>query len=352
MNRLTFLALLVLLVCCARDREDPSLRPTPVVVRTAEKSPISSIVLAGCRLEGAREAVLSVPAPGRVSSVEIAEGDVVSAGQVLVRLATDRAAESQVRRSEAMVSAARAELEHRASSLDRYRELFRSGAASRSDLDQAETAHEQARASYRRAVSSLEAERAGLISSGVTAPFDGTVTRIYVPEGGIASGPVVSMTAGEAFRSELLLSQTHMPLLREGLPVFFTTETYPGWILEGTVVSCARAVDPLSGLVPLTVQFCDTTGRAAPGLTGMASVVLRTDDRNVVLPQSSLIPTIEEGWKAAVVENGRASIRPVEVGIVEGTLYQILSGVSAGDSVISTGQHLLAEGDRVRAVER
>jgi RND family efflux transporter MFP subunit len=352
MIRAVSLLSILLVLSCGGEPSRVSRRAVPVTALVAEARPISRMVAAGCRLEGAREAVVSVPSPGRVSGIQVAEGEEVSAGQTLVSLTTDLAVESEVRRSAALVSAARAELDHRSSSLQRYRGLFESGATSRSDLDEAETAYEKALASYRSALSALEAERAGRISSGVTAPFDGTVTRIYVSEGELASGPVVSLAATGAFRSELLLSQVHLPYLREGLPVFFTTETHPGWIMEGAVASCARAVDPLSGLVPLTAHFHDTTGRAAPGVTGMASIVSRTDDANVVLPQSALIPTIEEGWKVAVIESGRASIRPVEIGMVEGTSYQILSGVSPGDSVVSSGQHLLADGDRVEVVHK
>lgn len=350
-SRLGALMLLLLAAGC-RNGEAP-LRMSPAVrVRTAETSPISRTVLVPCVLEGAEEAVLAVPNPVRVEEVHVAPGDSVRAGQVLVSLQTDRALSAGVTAAAAGVSAARAGARYARDNLDRIETLVESGAASRGRLESAQAAAESAEAGLREAQASYREALSGAASGQVRAPFDGVVTRVAAREGSPASGGLVALTGGGALEAELLLDQSRLSELRPGLPVFFRSPHLPGSIYEGTVTSVSPAVDPVSGLVPARIQLADTTGALFPGLDGTATVAVRTGDSLPVLPRMALQRLPGGGWQVAVVEEGRAVFRDVDVGIQNGFTMQIAHGVREGDSVIVLGHNRVEDGGRVRVVGR
>ena len=115
-------------------------------------------------------------------------------------------------------------------------------------------------------------------------------------------------------------------------------------------MSASPSVDRVSGLVPASVQFPDTTGRLLPGISGMTCVSLETSTDAVVLPGRALRPLADGSLEAALVIDGTASLVRVETGISQGNRYQIMSGVAAGDSVIVLGSHLVEQGSRVTVV--
>jgi RND family efflux transporter MFP subunit len=342
---------LLLLAACGRQpvEETP---PVPVTVMVAGPDVISRMVQAPCRLQAGNEAVVAVVNPSRIEEVLVTEGDRVSGGELLARLSSDDVHGSSVNSAAAAVGAARAAAEYSGENLARTRELFEAGALSSSDYESAVAADESARAALGRAWAGYTSAEAAGSSGQVTAPFDGVVTRVWARTGNMASGPLMTVAGDGVLRAELLVSERHLPLLRDGLPAFYSTAHFPGEVFPGSVVSVSASVDPVSGLVPLVVQLSDTTGRLVPGLSGMMTVSLETADSVVVLPGRALRPVGDGAWEAVLVSAGSAELRAVETGIRQGNSWEIVSGVEFGDSVVVLGNHLVDEGSAVTAVDR
>ena len=326
--------------------------PVPVTVVVAAPDVISRTVQAPCRLEAGFEAVLTVPVPSRIEDVMVSEGDTVRQGDTLVRLASDDSYEAALGSAAAMVTAARSAYGYAGDNLSRASDLFEAGALSPSDYDAAVAAAEAARAALEGATAGYEAARAAGGSGIVSAPFDGRVTRVMARPGNTAAGPLLAVAGDGVLRAELLVAERHLPWVREGLPASFTSAHFPGEVFQGEVVSASASVDPLSGLVPLTVQLPDTSGRLVPGLSGMVTVALETSEDALVLPGRALIATDGGGWNAALVRGGTVTVVPVETGIRQGNSWEVISGVEFGDSVVVLGNHLVSDGTRVEAVGR
>jgi len=332
-----------------RERETP---PLPVTVMVAAPDVISRIVMAPCRIEAAREAVVTVSSPVRIEEVLVAEGDSVLQGEVLVRLATDDMYRSSVNSAASLISAALSAAEYSESNLARAENLFRSGAISPLEYEAAVSVAESARAALSQARAGYQQATAAGSSGQVTAPFDGRVTRVWAKTGNRAAGPLIAISGDGVLRAELLLSERHLPWIREGLPAFFTTAHFTGEIFPGSVVSASGSVDPLSGLVPVTVQFPDASDRLVPGISGMVTISLETVENAIVLPGQALRPTGNGTWEAVLIREGIALIERVETGIRQGNSWEITSGIEPGDSVIVLGNHLVDEGTAVEVVNR
>jgi RND family efflux transporter MFP subunit len=351
-TREALLALLVLLTVACREEGPTGERPVAVRVRVAENAPISRTVVAPCILEGTEEAVLTVPGPVQVEEVYVSPGDSVRSGQPLVGLQTDQALRARAAAAAAGVSAARTAARRAADDLQRVETLVEAGAASRDRLESALAAVESAEAGLRSATAEYRRALSGMDEGLVRAPFEGVVTRVAAREGNPASGSLVALTGGRALEAELLLAQRWLVGLRPGLPVFFRTPHFPGRTFEGRVVAVSPAVDPVSGLVPARVQLSDTTGSLFAGLDGTATIAVRTEDSLPVLPQMALQRRPGGGWRAAVLEDGRARFREVRTGIRHGFTMQVSGGIREGDSVIVLGHNRLRDGDRARVVGR
>ncbi len=351
-GRQALLLATALVAAACGEGPPPRTQPAAVRIRVAEPTPISRILTAPCVLRGTEEAVISVTRPVRVREVHVAPGDSVRAGQALVSLQTDQALAARAGAAAAGVSAARAAARYAADDLARVEALSESGAASPDRRESAQATAEAAEAELASARAAYRQALSGASLGLVEAPFDGMVTRVAAREGSPAVGGLVAITGGQALEAELLLAQSRLPELRPGLPVFFESPHIPGRIFRGTMTAVSAAVDPVSGLVPARIGLTDTTGSLFAGLDGTATVALRTEDSLPVLPRMALQRLPGGGWRAAVIEGGRARFREVETGIQNGFTMQIVRGIEEGDSVVVVGHGGLEEGGRVRVVER
>ncbi|MCK4806072.1 MAG: efflux RND transporter periplasmic adaptor subunit [Candidatus Aegiribacteria sp.] len=350
-NVVRILFTLMLLISCGKS-EEMAEKPIPVTVMVAELQVISSTVVAACRLESSSEAIITAMSPGRILEVIVSEGDEIQVGDILIELSTDQQYSSAVSASSAQLTAARTAASNARTDLQRAGRLRSDGAISESEYEMAVAASAASEANVRQALSEYENARSMEESGKILAPFSGTVTRVWAKEGYLSSGPLVSITDSGVMKSELLIAGRHLQYLAEGLPVILATSHYPSELFPGEVIAFSPSVDPLSGLVSVMVQFHEDSGRLRSGMTGTTTIVLETSEDTVVLPLRALIHKEESSWEAALISEGIAKIIQVEIGIVNGTDFEITTGVEPGDSIILLGNHLVDDGSPLRVVQR
>lgn len=326
-------------------------RMTPVRVVTVTPSVITEDVFAPARLEGVDEALIYPAMGGRVEEVLVSEGDSVTAGTPLVRLATDRQVNAGTSAAAAGVTAARTAEQNALRSLERMQSLFEAGAISQQELETAEAMYQGARAALEQANAGAQQARSLADNSLVTAPFDGRIGRIWVRPGNTAGGgPVISISNGSSLVASVLLPETNVTLMEPGLPAHVRVLAYDGEVFPGQVTAAARSVDPMSGLVPVEVTFGNPDGRLLPGMSGTVGISLRTVENAVVLPEIAFRRSAG-GFEVVLERDGAASVVPVTTGISNQGLVEVLEGVEPGDRVIVEGQFRVVDGEPVRVVE-
>jgi RND family efflux transporter MFP subunit len=348
---LTALLFTAVLAGGCTEKGDVENTETPVTVYVLESSAISETVNIHCRLESSTEAVVSLSFPGIVEEVLVSPGDTVKYGERLVSLRSDDGYRAMVSDAAAVLSVAGASREFAEENLRRAEQLSENGAISANELQRIETEAAAAEASFQRASAGYTVSASSARSGYVTAPFDGVVGRVFATDGNMVSGPLLTVSGAGVVKAELLAAPRHIHKLRVGLPVVFTTDHFPGSFFPGSIVSVAEMADPLSGMVAMTAQFPDSSGKLVPGLTGAAVVMLETRENAVVVPAGMM--TFIEGNKmeVALVENGIAAIRQVETGIRNGVYYEIVTGLTQGDTLIDMGHTLVSDGSPVRVVQ-
>ncbi len=329
------------------EEEDP---PVRVSVEIIEPADISSIAYASARVEGLEEALIYALTPGKVEEVLVSEGDSVTAGQRLVKLNTDQQASAGTASAVAGISAAQANLDNASSNYRRMQSLLDAGAISEQQLEGSLAAMQAAQAQLSQAQAGYAQARTNRENSWITAPFDGEIGRIWAREGNSSAGtPLVSISNNSAIVARILLPEENLLDLESGLPAYISVSSLDNEAFPGMVTSTSSTVDQVSGLVPVEVRFDETGGRLRPGMAGRVAVLTETFENSIVVLESSLRRT-HSGFQAAVIENGKAVIRDIEVGIYSDGLVQITTGLDFGDSLVVAGQTMLQDGSIVEVV--
>jgi RND family efflux transporter MFP subunit len=342
---------IVILAACGPPPEEEEIPVIPVTVTTMEPSTISREAYAGARLEGEEEALIYASTMGRVEEVLVSEGDSVTTGQHLVRLDTDQQITAGTSSAIASVNAARANAENALIEYDRMQSLFDAGAISQQQLDGARVMAESATAQLRQAEAGYSQARSMQDNAVISAPFSGRVGRIWAREGNMSSGsPLLSISGSSGIVARILLPERDIFRLSPGLPAYVTVTALDHRSIPGIVTSVSPSVDPVSGLVSVTVAFEDTEGVLRPGMTGRVSVLTETVEEAMVLPEIVLRRS-REGYQVAVVEDGVARLREIETGIRNAGYVEITEGIVAGDVVIVQGQTRVSDGSPVEVMD-
>jgi RND family efflux transporter MFP subunit len=283
-----------------------------------------------------RFAELSAPAQTRVAQIFVSPGQHVAKGDSLVgfeRAPFDAAARSA---GATLVSAERA--------YTRAVRLVQAGILPQKDSDQAAADLAQAQ------VAAVTARRAQELAT-LRAPLAGVVTRMTAVLGAAVdpSQPVVEVADPTALDIVLDVSPAEAATVHPGDAV--SVATGEGGAAEalgqGIVTDVAAAVDSLSRSVAVRARLVRPTRPLRIGESVSAKVVTATHPRAVTVPVAALVPA-GDGFQVFVVDSaGVAHVRPVAVGARSEALVEILSGLKAGERVVTTGAYGVEDGARI-----
>jgi HlyD family secretion protein len=301
--------------------------------------------------------------PGRLERVLVDIGDRVTAGQVVATL--DRGeVDAQVDAAVAAVGVASAALESAEAALanavtehERAKGLYEGGALPRQRLDAAQTAHRAAVAQRDLAKANLaQAEatvrRAREVQGDATlhAPISGfIVERNYDPGSIPGDQPVVVVADIRELKLEAGVSELEAGRLKTGLPAQVAVQAKPGETFSAQLAAMAPEVDPRNRHFRIEVRVPNPDGTLLAGMYATARLVLDSADGALVLPRESVVT--RDGQRVALkVEGDKVIAVPVVEGLSDGRRVQIVSGLSAGDTVLADARRQLPPDARVNPV--
>ena len=274
-----------------------------------------------------RQATLSTKLMGRVISVEAREGEAVGEGQTLVRI---DARDLEARQSQVAASIAESEAMHREAQAQagRMRALYADSAATKAQLDAAETGLARAvagRLTARAAGAELDAVRAYAL---IRAPFAGTVTNRFVDPGAFAApgSPLVAVQDGRRLRITANTTPEAAHRVRRGQRINAEVE-------GRAVTAVVEGVVPAAGnLYAINAVVENPGGAMLPGSTATLHLPLGTRVA-LVVPNSAVV---RQGDLTGVTlrERGGDRTRWIRLGARSGTVTEVSAGLRAGDVVV------------------
>jgi RND family efflux transporter MFP subunit len=139
------------------------------------------------------------------------------------------------------------------------------------------------------------------------------------------------------------VNEEDIPRVKVGQKALLRTDAFAGQVLPGTVKQITPAGDPVSKTFRVRIGLPDDTPLRV-GMSVEANIISREKLDAVLVPANAVI---HNGLLA--IEEGRARLRKVEIGIRGTGFVEVLQGVSEGETVASPATANIKNGSRVRA---
>ena len=124
----------------------------------------------------------------------------------------------------------------------------------------------------------------------------------------------------------------------------------PGREFSGVVTAVSPAADPRTGLFLVEATLENEEGHLKPGLFAEVELVEAASEGNLVIPRGAVLREGDQHY-VYIVEEGLARKKGVTLGLTNGEVAEVLSGLAEGDLVVVKGQHYLEEGSKVSISE-
>ncbi len=330
-------------------KEPPAPKPIPVKTALAVQGTVTpSLILSGS-VAGDKEVVLTAKTQGVVTRLGARTGHQITGGQVLAMLESNNQ-QLTLEKSREQVAAAGLTLEKAKTDFARISELYRQGAASKADYENAEHMLKSAQAAYNVALSDSQLAGQQLRDTTVTAPFAGSVVECFVEEGEMVfpGTKLMTVVSDSGLKIKANITANQLKLVSGGQKGVFTTGVHPGKEFACTVKSISTKANPsnLTYAVELTLSE-DAGSTLKSGMLG--HVKLETAGiPGTVIPREAML-TRDESGEAEVfaVRDGKAFKKKIKTGLSDDKNIAVLEGLEPGDKVVTFGQSLLKEGASV-----
>ena len=307
-----------------------------VKVSVIEPAPFQQVIKTSGQVLAAQgdESVAVATVAGVVSfRGKVTEGMSVGSGTPLVTISSKNIADGDP------VQRARIAYEVSKKEYERMKELVKNKIVSDKDFAQAEQSYENARLSYEALSKNHSA-----IGQSITAPIAGYVKSILVKEGDYVTigQPLVSVTQNRRLFLRAEVSEKYYPYLRTISSANFQTpynnQVYELKALNGKLLSFGKAAGDNSFYVPVTFEF-DNKGEVIPGSFVEVFLLSSAMENVISLPRTAL--TEEQGIFFIYLQLDEEGYKKQEVtiGADNGKSVQILTGVKAGDRVVTEGAY-------------
>ncbi len=336
--RMRYCLILLLLGCLsACDKDESAQGPgaggmpaTMVDVYQVQSRESSNSLNAVGNLRAIESVVIRPEVAGKLVRINATEGQAVAAGAVLF------AFDDSIARAD--YNEATANL--RASQRNRPRiiELATKQLISRADADSALNVYEVN-------VAKVASAKARLDKSIIRAPFDGVIglRQVSVGEFANAGQALVELVRLNPLQVEFQVSELHISRLLTGQTVAVKTDAFPGETFVGTITAISPSVQMSGRSAVVRARLDNNEKKLVPGQFAQVEVELSKSAPVLMIPEQAVWPSGDQKM-AFVVKDGKAELVPITLGAREPGWVTVVSGLTAGQQVITAGQSKLFPG--------
>jgi HlyD family secretion protein len=365
-----------------------------VTTTTAAVRDITQLVSATGKIRPEVEVKISPEVAGEITALPVVDGQHVKKGDLLVKIKPDNYA-AQVKQAQASLSAAQADsLQRKAQMLNdeldlrRIQELFGKRLVSETEFKGSQTKSEVAKASYEASLHQIDVARSAVDQATdllnkcvIYSPVDGTISALnselgerVVATGSFAGTEVMRVANLQSMEARVDVNENDVVNVKVNDPVRVQVDSYPGRLFHGRVkqIASTAAVKNEGSQQEVTnfevrILVKDPEVQLRPGMSASVDIETQTVKQVVAIPVQSVTVRVRDTGKTAeqmqedrrkeqggvsspeadkadrkrlervvfLKQKNVAKLVPVKTGIADSSSIQILSGVQAGDEVIS-----------------
>ncbi|MDE6432219.1 MAG: efflux RND transporter periplasmic adaptor subunit, partial [Opitutales bacterium] len=347
---------------CGKN-EDASARPgVPVVSSKAISQDVYSYAEAVgcCRSYASVNVVPQVY--GTLQGVHFEQGAHVKSGDLLYTIDPTHY-EAALNQAKARLVQAEAQLEVDSAKLERSKALLPQNYISKQEYETLNAQVMQDKAAIEAAKAGIEQANLDFQHCFITSPIDGIAGKYLVDvgnvlsQGAVGSGVLVNVQDVDRLYVDFSVSENLFPKLyknftraKDGLDVSVSL------IADGTITGSAKlkflenTINKRTGSIELRAVLGNSEHKFWPGCAVNVKVLLNIKTKAVLVPSES-IRLGQAGHYAFVIKDDKtADLRMVKIGQQYGNLILIKDGIKDGETVVCTGQLMLAPGMKVSEI--
>ncbi|WP_149241649.1 efflux RND transporter periplasmic adaptor subunit [Dyadobacter sp. 32] len=307
----------------------------PVTVATVGEASTDQQLTRTGSLIPFKEADIMATTAGKVMAVKYELGSYVSKGATVVNV-DSRLKTLSLQATELNINKLKKDTE-------RYSKLLAGNAATEVQVN-------DTRYNYENALNQAEQIKQQIADASVQAPISGRIVKKNIEAGefvnvGTSLGTILDVSR---LKVQVNIGESDVYKLKEGQHVQVKTDIYPDKTFDGTISYIAPLGDESHNYpVEIVIQ---NSGNLKAGTFVSVSFSQKTSQATLQIPRSALVESIRNPY-VYVLENKTARQRKIEVGREFGDKIEVLSGLKAGETVITTGQINLSEGAAVQVAK-
>ncbi len=325
--------------------EGAAFQPPPEAVTTivAQQEDWPATLSAIGTMAAVQGVTVSADLPGIVDRIAFDSGRPVRQGDVLAELDT--------RQEQAQLAAVEAARDLARLNFDRMRGLVDQGAISRADYDRAAAEQKSTEAS-------VGEIRATIARKTIRAPFSGILGIRQANLGQYLAGgdPIVALQSLHPIYVNFGVPQQEAGQVRAGRKVRITTDDLVGVAFTGQITAIDSIVDEATRNVQVQATLANPDGKLRPGMFVQTAVILGASRSVVTLPASAISYAPYGDSVFVVTDLKDPNDRPyrgvrqqfVKLGGARGDQIAVVSGIKAGDEIVTSGVFKLRNGAAVQ----
>jgi membrane fusion protein (multidrug efflux system) len=281
------------------------------------------------------EVDLSFESSGKIVAIYFKEGTHVKKGELLAKI-NDRPLQAELKKLEAQVQLAK-------DRVYRQRTLLEKDAVS-------QEAYEQVTTDYDKLMADIDLVKAHIAQTELLAPFDGIIGLRLVSEGAYVTPAtvVVNLTKISPLKIEFSINEYYAADVSNGTKITFYMQNTDGkeQKYNATVYAVESEIEIKTRTLKARAIFPNENESIQPGRYVLVEITKREIKNAIVVPSESIVP---EMGKSIVYKYSGGVAEPVEIiqGLRNESRVQVLGGLQAGDTVITTGVMQLRAGSKV-----
>lgn len=332
--------MLVSLAACSSDKgkitaNTPVAPPPPTSIEVfvtnvssiGEKIELPGTVISGNSTE------IHPEISGRLTYLNIREGQNVSKGTLLAKIYDGDL--------QAKLNKLKVQLKVQEEKVKRYDELYKVNGVSTQEYDliKLETSN---------LLADIRLVQSDIIRTEIRAPFAGRLGLKMVSDGAYVS-PQTTLTTIRStgdLQVEFTLPEKFSADLGIGSNVNFNIERNPK-TYSAKIFARESGISESDRSLKLRAKIIGKTDEIIPGNFVKINISFAPDSQAIMIPSQAIIP-LAKGKQVALAKNGKAKFVNVETGIRTEKMVQITEGLSAGDTVVTTGLMKLKDGSKIK----
>ena len=328
--------------------------PQTVSTIVAQESSWQPTIEALGNLRASQQASLSPQIAGVVTAIHFRSGEKVRAGQMLAQI-SDAPQRAQLAQLQAQVGQLQAQLNLAQITLARDEAQLKVQAISQAVVDTDRANVTSVQAQLKALAEQINAQKAVLAQATVTAPFSGVLGIRQVNLGQyLAPGTaVVTLQALDPMDIDFTVPQNQIDLVHVGMKAQLTTNAAPGKTFEAKVIAVEPQINTATRNLTVRARIPNPKGELLPGVFATIRLTDGAPHNYITLPNAAVAYNPYGATVFLVKDEGKgadgkpklvAEQRFITTGLTRGDQVAVLSGLKAGDTVVTAGQLKLRNG--------